>query len=299
MLKSLFGQVSNLLAPLQVGHRSYDSLPSFAVDDDDVMERGGRRGFGAAGGGSGMAYVPPIVDEEERALASFSQNLPSEERMRLIYLDVKKTSEQVRLSNLYVYDMISTIETIRGAGPLGQDEYRDVMWMTATHLYMDIIMHNRKPGGAFPYCKVHIGTLASMAMRGVYKTHVNACADLVWRTLYAQGYELYSEDGKLLKEAPAAPAASNQEEMGKEEEEEKEDSPIPSPRVPHPPPRIVKMSDNINKQSAKPFIGTTRVYEEDMSPPDVDATTMDGLGRRTASGAHPRPPGAIESSKDK
>lgn len=279
--------VSEVLAPRKGLPRSYDSLP---FDDYDRLERGG-------GGGPpqiSMAQMPPLdpIDEEERALAQFSQSLPSEERMRLIYTDIKKTSPQVRLSNLYVYDMISTIETIRGAGPNHQDEYRDVMWMTATHLYMDIILHNRRAGGAFPGCKVHVSNLASMAMRGVYKTHVNACAELVWRTLYAQGYELYSEEGQLLKEAPPDPC--HQKEKDKKEEEEEGEREPDSSSSPSSKRNGGKIPFELLHDPGRRISPPTRVYVDDLSPPDVDVRDLEGRVRHN--GKNQR---VAESSKDK
>ncbi len=310
-MKWLGQSLASIIAPMNgVGPRSYDSLPPFATDDDyDRVERGG---VGRNNNYQYQQQPPPqismvptsasaaaetfVVDEEERILAQFTQNLTSEERMRLIYFDIKKNCPQVRLSNLHVYDMISTVETIRGAGPGGQDEYREVMWMTATHLYMGIILHNRRPGGAFPGCKVHIGNLASMAMRGVYKTHVNACADLVWRTLYAQGYELYSEEGLLIKEAPPEPC---QQQRGKEENEKKTEEKDDEEKTDEKKRSGGSMTPlfEILHDPDAPLRRPTRVFEDDFTPPDVDARELDGASSRVRhTGKNQR---VAESSKDK
>lgn len=288
-MKWLGQSLASIIAPMNGGGpRSYDSLPPFATDDDyDRVERGGHHHHQQP---PPQVSMIPVVDEEERILAQFTQNLTSEERMRLIYADIRKNCPQVRLSNLYVYDMISTIETIRGAGPGGQDEYREVMWMTATHLYMGIILHNRRPGGAFPGCKVHIGNLASMAMRGVYKTHVNACADLVWRTLYAQGYELYSEEGRLIKEAPLDPCQQQQKEDGEKTTTEGENSEKRSGGLMTP---LFKMLHDPDVPLGRP----ARVSEDDLTPPDVDASNLDGTSSRARRGA--KTTTVAESSKDK
>lgn len=285
MFSTLWKTVADLVAPSSSGGgvRSYDPL---GYEDEDVDSSRGHW-HGEKMRNDAAAAADRETEEDWILDAATQKDLTAEQRMRLIYEDVKKLHAQVRLSNLRVHDTISTIETIKGDL---RDEYREVMWMTAAHLYADIIVHNRKAGGAFAGCKIHISTLAGMPMRGVYKEHVIACADLVWATLFSSGYELFDEGGLVVSELPCL------------------FSPDPSPLAsPHPPPVSYSATRTLPKrlQMADPLpLATPLLIVHDTSPPDVDAALLDNGFKKigathNSSGGNNNNNNKQETSKDK
>ena len=136
-----------------------------------------------------------LTNPRLQSINGYALDLTLDERINMIYHALCAYSPYVRRSMLTAYDMLSSIESIPSSDIGAEPEHRQVVWMNASHLFMDIILFNREPGRPFHGCKIHVSDLSGMPMRGIHREYVDSVATVVWNLLRERGLRLHEEDG--------------------------------------------------------------------------------------------------------
>lgn len=141
--------------------------------------------------------------------SSAINNMTESERLGAIYSWLLRVTIQVKKSTMY-YDMIETTE--RKEDELGKITTSTVMWMSASHLYLPVILHNVHNGHFGENPTIYAASIVGMPMRGIQRDIVDAIVDLIWKSLLEEGFELFTEDGVIIDyEKPVYVSAQQQQ----------------------------------------------------------------------------------------
>ena len=145
------------------------------------------------------------------------------QRIDAIYEEVSRLSPSVRRSMLSCYHCLPSVENdIDPVSCLPRE--RPVLWITTAHPFLPILEYNLGMGLFGADAMMHRSHIEGIAVRGVYATHFEGVANLVWEEFLkdTERYTVYEEDGTRIVRT-----------VTRREEEEGQEKRPSSPPLPH------------------------------------------------------------------
>jgi len=156
-------------------------------------------------GGDQPPPPPPSVTTDQ---STYRRELSALDRIELIYQELLEISPYPRKSTMKILHMLPCQESFYNRGGALTDT-KNVKWMSNTHHYVPIIVHNYMLGKLGTQFTMHSANIKGMNVVGCYEEGVDAVVDLIWGIFlkFPDKFTVYNEDGTVCEDPAGANAA--------------------------------------------------------------------------------------------